>query len=82
MSYRKPDTGNAMNDYFTRLRDFSQASPKLLAVKTDQQFDVWLDKCVRIDPRSTVLFLKEHKTEIPAVYMEKAKARLGQLMGR
>lgn len=80
MSYRKPTTGNAMNDYFTRLRDFSQVSPKLLAAATDHQFIVWLDKCIRIDPRSTVLFLKEHRDEIPSAYMEKAKIRLGRLL--
>ena len=53
MSYKRPDTGNSMNDYFSSLMDFNRLAPKILQAKTEQEFDAWLDKLVQIDRRST-----------------------------
>ena len=44
MSYKRPDTGNSMNDYFSSLMDFNRLAPKILQAKTEQEFDAWLDK--------------------------------------
>ena len=33
MSYRKPNTGNSMNDYFSGLVDFYMLAPNLLKAK-------------------------------------------------
>lgn len=54
-----------MNDYFSRLSDFNQLSGKLLEATSLVSFNVWLDKLARIDRRSTVLYLRAHKDEIP-----------------
>lgn len=78
MSYRKPNTGNTMNNYFTRLRDFNRISPKILKAENVQSFEIWLDKLIQIDKRSLVIFLKEHKEEIPTKHWERAAARLSR----
>lgn len=82
MSYKKPNTGNSMNDYFSALMDFNKAAPKLLQAKTAQQFDIWLDKMAVIDRRSTVLYIKQHAAEIPDVFMKRVPVRLGQVWER
>lgn len=78
MSYKKPDTGNTMNDYFTRVGDFTRLAPKLLDARTVHNFEIWLDKLIQIDRRSLVLYLKAHEEEIPKEHWEKAKMRLNR----
>ena len=63
MSYKKPDTKNSMNDYFTRLQDFYLWAPKYADVRTMDDFDRWLDKLIRIDARSTILYVRKHWDE-------------------
>lgn len=82
MSYKRPDTGNPMNDYVSALRDFYTLAPHLLEAKTAQQFDIWLDKLATIDRRSTVLFLKEHQDEISPDFMRRVSVRLGRTWDR
>lgn len=76
MSYRKPGTGNTMNDYFSSLRAFNLTAPNLLKAATARDFEIWLDKLLAIDRRSLVLYLKEHKKEIKPAYWERARARV------
>ena len=57
MSYKKPDTGNTMNDYFTALSDFNMLSNNLLSAKTESSFTIWLEKLIAIDKRATYLFI-------------------------
>lgn len=82
MSYRKPNTGNSMNNYFTALMDFHTLAPKLLKAKTEQEFDIWLDKLAQIDRRSTVLYVKAHREEIGARFMKRVPIRLGRAWNR
>lgn len=82
MSYRKPNTGNSMNDYFSALMDFNVLSPKLLEVRTEQEFDIWLDKLAQIDRRSTVLYVKAHQDEISPEFMRRVPIRLGRAWNR
>lgn len=82
MSYKKPDTGNSMNDYFSALMDFNRLAPRLLQAETEQEFDVWLDKLAVIDRRSTVLYIKAHKDEIRPDFMKRIPARLGRAWNR
>lgn len=82
MSYKRPDTGNSMNDYFSTLMDFNTLAPRLLAAKTTQEFDVWLDKLVMVDRRSTILYLKAHRAEINPVFMKRVPVRVGRLWDR
>lgn len=82
MSYRKPNTGNSMNDYFSTLIDFNVLSPKLLEVRTEQEFDIWLDKLAQIDRRSTVLYVKAHQDEISPEFMRRVPIRLGRAWNR
>lgn len=76
MSYRKPDTGNSMNDYFTSLADFVLLFPNLLNAKTEQNFIIWLNKLIAIDPRALVLKLRQHESEIDPEYMKLAQRAL------
>lgn len=82
MSYKKPDTGNSMNDYFTALIDFNTLAPRLLQAKTEQEFDCWLDKLATIDRRSAVLYVKEHQKEIRPGFMKRVPIRLGRAWAR
>jgi len=75
MSYRKPNTGNSMNDFFTALSDFVQLSPNLLQAKNSESFEIWLEKLEAIDKRSLLIFLRNHKDEIPEKHMKLAKRR-------
>ena len=75
MSYHKPNTGNMMNDYFTSLADFTMLAPHLINAKDEEHFEAWLEKLLLIDRRSLLIFLREHKNEIPAKHMALAKRR-------
>lgn len=82
MSYRKHNTGNSMNDYFSTLMDFNIVAPKLLEARTTQEFDCWLDKMAVIDRRSTVLYIKAHQDDIPEKFMKRVPIRLGRAWER
>ena len=76
MSYRRPNTGNTMNDYFTSLSDFTMLSKNLLNAKTEETFEIWLEKLELIDKRALYLFLIQHKSELPENYLNLARRRL------
>lgn len=78
MSYKKPNTGNSMNNFFTALIDFNVLAPHILTAKTTQEFDCWLDKLAIIDRRSTVLYIKAHGDEIGSDFMKRVPIRLGK----
>lgn len=78
MSYKKPDTGNSMNDYFSALMDFNLVAPRILKAGTAQEFDAWLDKIAVIDRRSAVLYIKAHQDEIDPGFMKRVPVRLGR----
>lgn len=65
MSYKRPNTGNSMNDYFSALMDFVSISPRLLKARDDFEFELWFDKLRLIDNRALYLFLKQNKDQIP-----------------
>lgn len=81
MSYQKRKTGNSMNDYFTRLRDFYLLVPNLEKAETPRTFELWLDKLVQIDRRSLILWLRKHQKTIPEDYWKKAVRRMQELEG-
>lgn len=82
MSYKKPNTGNSMNDYFSALMDFNVLAPHILNAKTAQEFDSWLDKLATIDRRSTVLYIKEQQDKISPDFMKRVPIRLGKAWDR
>lgn len=82
MSYKKPNTGNSMNDYFSALMDFNLLAPRVLQAKTVQEFDCWLDKLASIDRRSTVIYVKKHQDEIGPDFMKRVPVRLGRAWNR
>ena len=82
MSYKRPNTGNSMNDFFTTLMDFNLLAPKLLQAKTEQEFDCWLDKLATIDRRSTVLYIKKYQEQISPEFMKRVPVRLGRAWDR
>ena len=73
MSYRKPNTGNRMNDYLSALVGFYVLAPNLLKAKNKQAFLIWFDKLNLIDRRSLFLYLREHRDEINEDYMKLAQ---------
>ena len=79
MSYKKPNTGNIMNDYFTALSDFNMLSINLLSAETEQSFTTWLEKLIAIDKRATQLFIKKHEKEINRDYLTIADWRLSKI---
>ena len=78
MSYRKPDTGNSMNDYFTSLKDFVKLSPKLLEAEDENVFIHWFDKLSLIDRRALLIFLRKNKDKIPANHLTLAQQKFNQ----
>ncbi len=82
MSYKRPNTGNSMNDYFSALMDFNVIAPRVLAAKTEQEFDAWLDKIATVDRRSAVLYIKAHQKEISPAFMKRVPIRLGRAWDR
>lgn len=82
MSYKKPNTGNSMNDYFTALMDSNLLAPHILQAKTKQEFDCWLDKLVSIDRRSTVIYIKKYQDKINPDFMKRVSVRLGRAWNR
>ncbi len=75
MSYKKPNTGNSMNDYFTALTDFTILSKNLLSAKDFHGFIVWFDKLEKIDKRALYMFIKKHKDEFSSDCIEFAQKR-------
>ena len=75
MSYRQPNTGDSLNDYFTALTDFVIISPNLLKADSERNFEIWLEKLALIDRRALFLFLKKHRDEIPPNHMKLAQLR-------
>lgn len=82
MSYKKPNTGNSMNDYFSTLMDFNILAHHILEAKTAQEFDCWLDKLATVDRRSTVLYIKKHQDKISPDFMKRVPVRLGRAWNR
>lgn len=82
MSYKRPNTGNPMNDYFSTLMDFNMLAPRILQANTEQEFDCWLDKLVTIDRRSTVLYIKANQDKICPDFMKRVPIRLGRAWDR
>lgn len=82
MSYKRPNTGNSMNDYFSTLMDFNVLAPRILVAKTEQEFDVWLDKLATVDRRSAVLYIKANQDKIPEAFMRRVPVRLGRVWDR
>ena len=78
MSYRKPNTGNSMNDFFTALSDFNMLSDHLLTAKTEESFEIWLEKLEAIDKRALYLFCQKHKHELPENHLALAQRRFSK----
>lgn len=78
MSYPNIDTGNSLNDYFSRLIDFVQLAPHLLAAKDERTFQIWLEKLEPIDRRALLRYLRQNKDKIPASHFQAAQYRFAQ----
>ena len=78
MSYRQPKTGNSLNDYFSALADFNMLSDHLLTAKTEESFQIWLEKLEAIDKRALYLYIKKHKAEIPENHLALAQRRFSK----
>ncbi len=69
MSIKQPDTGNSMNDYFSALAEFTSRSHHLVEAADEEEFTRWFNELVQIDRRAMLLFLRQHKDEIPAEHI-------------
>ncbi len=75
MSYRKPNTGNSMNDYISSLTDFVMLAPHLIQADNAESFQIWLEKLEKIDRRALFLYLRKHKKEIAPDHIKLAQRR-------
>jgi hypothetical protein len=75
MSYRKQNTGNAMNDYLSSLTNFVVLAPHLIEAKNTNSFQIWLEKLEKIDRRALLLYLRKNKNNIPAEHIKIAQRR-------
>lgn len=73
MSYKQPNTGDTLNDYFTNLAAFNTYAPHLIEAKNLQEFVVWFDKLRLIDRRALLLYLREHRQKIDPAYIKHAQ---------
>lgn len=76
MSYKPPErTGDAVNDWFSRIADFMNISPNLLNASSKNSFEVWFEKLEQIDKRSLYFFLQKNRDKIPKEYLDMVKER-------
>lgn len=71
MSYKKPNTGNYLNDYFTNLGNFYNILPNLKTAarnKDEDSYFLWIEKLDFIDRRSMYLVLLKENLPIPKKY--------------
>ena len=80
MSYKKPNTGNSMNNYFTALADFTLLAGKLLTVKNSHSFEIWLNKLEQIDRRSLLIFIRNNKAKIPKKHIAIAQKHFKEVI--
>ena len=73
MSYKQPNTGDSLNDYFTNLAAFQKYTPNLLQAKTLDEFVIWFDKLRLIDRRALFLFLRKNKSKFDPSYIKFAQ---------
>lgn len=64
MSYKKPNTGDSVNDLFSNLANFMNIVPNMMNAKEPAEFNVWFDKLFEIDKRSLKLYVKKHNDKI------------------
>ena len=64
MSYFKKDVDDSVNALFSRLADLNMTLKHLMESDTEDGFEVWLEKCIQIDKRSTYLYLKANKDKL------------------
>lgn len=67
-----------MNDYFSRLIDFTVIAPRLLEAETPEAFEIWLEKLELIDRRALLRYLRQHRAEIRAEFLSIAQRRFIQ----
>ncbi len=80
MSYRRPNTGDSLNDYFSALSDFVQLWPNLVNASTEQGFLCWFEKLYLIDPRSLVIWLERYRDDINPKFWWYVEYRLGKYL--
>ena len=75
MSYHHTPKSDSLNDYFSRLTDFTVIAPNLLNAETEFEFEIWLEKLEQIDRRSLYFYLKTHRDDIRPEYLTIAQRR-------
>lgn len=58
-----------MNDMVSRWVDLNGMLPHLVAATDEHAFVVWLDKCVAVDPRATLMWLRAHEGELDGMQL-------------
>lgn len=76
--YIKANTDDLVNNWFSNATDFLRAANRMLAAQTELEFEVFLEKSISIDKRSTCLFIEKHADKIPDEYLEIASKHLKQ----
>lgn len=74
--YKKSESDDMVNAWFSNMADFIKVSRRLLYAKSEMEFEVFLEKAISIDKRSSCLFLRKHRPEIPLSYWKIAQQHL------
>lgn len=63
----------------SRWVDLDGMLPHLLASRNEQAFLVWLDKCMTVDARATLRWLKDNEDALSDTQLSLARLRYGKV---
>ena len=66
---------DSLNQYFSKLTEFVSMAPHLLHAKSDQEFEVWMEKMEKTDRRALFLFAKKHQHNLSEQRFQKIMNR-------
>ncbi|ADL36050.1 hypothetical protein bpr_II111 (plasmid) [Butyrivibrio proteoclasticus B316] len=78
--YKKKQSDDLVNSWFTNIANFQSIAGRLLKAETEMEFEVFLEKAMSIDKRSTCLFIEKHQNELPKAHLGIAKAQLSKYL--
>lgn len=78
--YKKKKSSDSVNSWFSNMANFQRIAERMLQASTEMEFEVFLEKAMSIDKRSTCLFIEKYQQQIPPPYLNIAKAHLNKYL--
>ena len=69
MSYKPLKNEDSLSELFSTINDCITICKKFSTLPSKEDFIRWMDKANTIDKRTTILYLRKHKEEIPEEYI-------------